>query len=122
MCRSGPWSEEKPDRITWVSDTVTVPATCLPLRPAKVPVLWIIMWLMELDAPAGVVVAVVAAVPHAVKDTEATMPARRMGVRMGFLSEGSTQDVLDARDRRPPGGRTFQTRKNRRHLSGSRLI
>src|SRR5271155_2656435 len=38
MCRSGPASEEKPDRTIWAPVTVAVPATCLPLSPPKVPV------------------------------------------------------------------------------------
>src|SRR5271170_328958 len=38
MCRSGPASEEKPDRTIWASDTAAVPATCLSLSPSKVPV------------------------------------------------------------------------------------
>src|SRR6202035_3340670 len=37
MCRSGPASEEKPDRTIWASDTAAVPATCLSLSPSKVP-------------------------------------------------------------------------------------
>src|ERR1700677_3486664 len=38
MCRSGPASEEKPDRTIWASFTAAVPATCLLLRPSNVPV------------------------------------------------------------------------------------
>src|SRR5271170_2135932 len=38
MCRSGPASEEKPDKAIWVAVTLAVPTTCLSLRPAKVPV------------------------------------------------------------------------------------
>ena len=38
MCRSGPAADEKPDKTIWVPVTVAVPATCLSLAPAKVPV------------------------------------------------------------------------------------
>jgi hypothetical protein len=38
MCKSGPSSEEKPFSAICPPVIVTVPATCLPLRPEKVPV------------------------------------------------------------------------------------